>query len=64
MKEIGQAFKLPEFRNINIFILLTGLLVPSFNSFEYYFFMDILNISMWTYSMLTVLGFGALLIGT
>ena len=64
LKEVGEAFKLREFRNINIFILLTGFLVPSFNSFEYYFFMDILNISMFTYSMLTVLGFAALLIGT
>lgn len=64
LREVGEAFKLSEFRNVNIFLLLSGLLSPSFNTFEYYFYIDILEISMWTYSLLTVLGFAALLVGT
>lgn len=64
IREVGEAFKMPEFRNINIYILFTGLLVPSFNGFEYYFFMDCLNVSMWTYSLLTVLSFVVMLLGT
>jgi len=64
MREVGEVFKLKEFRNINIYIILAGVVRPSFDSFEYFFYMDILNISMWTYSMLGVMSFGAMLIGT
>ena len=47
-----------------IYLLIGGLLVPSFGSFGYYFMLDVVGISKFTYSMLTVLGFVTLLVGT
>ena len=38
--------------------------MPSFGSFGYYFMLDVVKISKFTYSMLTVLGFFCLFIGT
>ena len=47
-----------------LYLIVGGLLVPSFSSFGYYFMLDVVGISKFTYSMLTVLGFACLLIGT
>jgi len=47
-----------------LFIVIGGFLVPSFGSFGYYFMLDVVKISKFTYSMLTVLGFMCLFIGT
>jgi len=47
-----------------LYLIITGFLVPSFGSFGYYFMLDVVKISKFTYSMLTVLGFACLLIGT
>ena len=44
--------------------MIGGFLVPSFGSFGYYFMLDVVKISKFTYSMLTVLGFFCLFIGT
>ena len=38
--------------------------MPSFGSFGYYFMLDVVKVSKFTYSMLTVLGFFCLFIGT
>ena len=62
--EVLELFKLREFRNTILYFLLTGLTCPSFKSFGYFFYMDVVGLSMFTYSMLGVLGFGALFIGT
>ena len=47
-----------------IYLLIGGLLVPSFGSFGYYFMLDVVKVSKFTYAMLTVLGFLCLLIGS
>mmetsp|Transcript_17214 Transcript_17214/g.23231 ORF Transcript_17214/g.23231 Transcript_17214/m.23231 type:complete len:381 (-) Transcript_17214:117-1259(-) len=62
--EIVEALRLREFRNVVIFIFVTGLVVPTFDSFEYFFLIDEIGLSMFAYSMLTVLGYFALLVGT
>lgn len=43
---------------------MKGVLVPSFGSFGYYFMMDVVKVSKFAYSMLSVLGFCCLLVGT
>jgi hypothetical protein len=45
-------------------MMLTGLLVPSFSSFSYYFMMDVAKVSQFAYSMLGLVGFLCLLAGT
>ena len=47
-----------------LYLVIGGFLVPSFGSFGYYFMLDVVKISKFTYSMLTVLGFFCLFIGT
>jgi len=47
-----------------IYLFLYGLCVPSFSSFGYFFMLDVVELSKFTYSMLTVLGFFCLLIGS
>ena len=56
--------KIPEFYNVIIYLLLSGLLVPNFDSFGYFFLLDVVEVSKFTYSMLTVLTYGCLLVGT
>ena len=63
-REIKEAFAVKEFYSMILYLVITGFLVPSFGSFGYYFMLDVVKISKFTYSMLTVLGFGCLLIGT
>ena len=64
MSEIGQAFTIPEIYCMILYLLLYGLVVPSFSSFGYFFMLDVVELSKFTYSMLTVLGFFCLLIGS
>lgn len=47
-----------------LYIMIGGFLVPNFGSFGYYFMLDVVGISKFSYSMLTVLGFACLFIGT
>ena len=47
-----------------LYLFLYGFVVPSFGSFGYYFMLDVVQLSKFTYSMLTVIGFFCLLIGT
>ena len=64
ISEIGQAIKIPAIHNMILYLFLYGLVVPSFSSFGYYFMLDVVQLSKFTYSMLTVLGFFCLLIGS
>ena len=61
--EIGQAFMIREYTSMIIYILLWGLFVPSFGTFGYYFFLNVIGISKFMYAMLIVIGFFCLLIG-
>ena len=63
-QEVKEAFQIPEFYSMILYLVITGLIVPSFGSFSYYFMLDVVGISKFAYSMLTVLGFICLLIGT
>lgn len=59
-----EALKRPVYYRVIMYCIVTGLFSPSFGSFGYFFTMDVLGISKFTYSMLTVLGFVSLLAGT
>ena len=62
--EIQEAFRIKEFYSMILYLLIGGFLVPSFGGFGYYFMLDVVKISKFTYSMLTVLGFFCLAVGT
>jgi len=62
--EIKEGLKIKEFYCLIIYLLVSGFLVPSFGSFGYFFMLDVVGISKFAYSMLTVLSFGCLLVGT
>lgn len=62
--EIVQAFRVRQFSQMIAYLLIGGVLVPSFGSFGYYFMLDVVHVSKFSYSMLTVLGFACLLVGT
>ena len=64
MYEIKEAFKIREYYFIILYLFIGGFLVPNFGSFGYYFMLDVVGISKFTYSMLTVLGYVCLLLGT
>lgn len=59
-----EAFKVREFRNVILYLVASGFLVPSFGTFGYYFMMNTVGVSKFAYAMLTVLGYGCLLAGT
>ena len=62
--EIGEVMKVKEFTSLICYLLIGGFIVPSFGSFGYYFLLDVVKISKFTYSMLTVVGFFCLFAGT
>ena len=62
--EILEALKLREFRNILIYMGLSSIVTPTFGMFDYYFFMDVVKLSKFTFAMLSVFGFITLFIGT
>ena len=45
-------------------MVLGAIFVPSFSSFSYYFMLDEVQLSKFTYSMLTVIAFFCLLLGS
>ncbi len=64
MGEIKEAVKIPEFYRVILFLILSGLAVPSFGTFGYYFMLDVVKLSKFTIAMLSVLGYVCLLIGS
>ena len=46
------AIKVKEFRNIFLWCLLSGLTVPTFGQYQYYFLQDELGIDKFTYGLL------------
>ena len=47
-----------------LYLVLGAITVPSFSSFSYYFMLDEVQLSKFTYSMLTVIAFFCLLLGS
>jgi hypothetical protein len=64
MYEIAEAVKIKEFKNVLLYLLLTGLLIPSFGSFGYYFMLDVVELSKFTIAMLGVIGYFCLMVGS
>lgn len=64
IKEIIQAIKIPVFHRVIIYLILGGILMPSFGSFGYYFMLDVVKVSKFTIAMLGVVGYICLMIGS
>jgi len=47
-----------------LFLILSGITVPSFGTFGYYFMLDVVKLSKFTIAMLSVIGYVCLLIGS
>lgn len=62
--DMQEALRIREFYSMILYLIIGGFLVPNFGSFGYYFMLDVVKISKFTYSMLTVLGFVCLFCGT
>lgn len=56
--------KIPQINRTILFFLLTGVIVPNFGDMGYYFALNIVEFSKFTVSMLSLIGFLALLLGT
>jgi len=61
--QIKYAFTLPQIYKPISFYLLMGITVPSFGDFNYYFIIEVLQISKFVLSLLAIVGFVTLLIG-
>ena len=64
IRDMQEALRIREFYSMILYLIIGGFLVPNFGSFGYYFMLDVVKISKFTYSMLTVLGFVCLFCGT
>lgn len=53
-----------EIRKTVCFLLLTGLVSPSFDEYMYFFQMNVVNFSKYQYALLNVLSFASIFIGT
>ena len=62
--EIKEAFQIKPYYRTILYLVITGLLVPSFGSFDYYFMIDVVGISDSTLSLLGVLGYACSLLST
>ena len=62
--ELGQAFQIKEIYSIIIFMGCYALLVPNFGSFDYYFMLDVVGVTQFQYSMISVLHYFCMFIGS
>ena len=64
MKDLYETIvNVPEYRNIIIYLLLQAFLMPSFGAYGYYFMLDVVKVSKFTFSALRVYEFVGLFIG-
>ena len=52
-----------SFYSIIIYVLLTGVLVPDFSAYDFYFYIDVIEMDNFYFSMLTVLQYIGIIIG-
>jgi len=64
ISEVRQACQLKEYYRVILYLVISALTVPSFSSFGYYFMLDEVKLSKFSYSMLGVLAFVCLLLGS
>lgn len=62
-KIVKDCIKTKEMKNSLLFFVLIGMTVPRFDDFMYYFKTGPAQFSQFTYSLLTLLGAGALILG-
>ena len=53
----------PEIYRMITYMLVTSILCPSFSSFSYFFLLDVVEISKFTYALLNFLGYICLFVG-
>ena len=61
--DIYEIRRIPEIYKVLIYIILRGLLVPSFGDFWYYFVINIKEFTQFEYGMMSVIGNISLMIG-
>ena len=44
-----------QFYSIIVYVLITGILVPDFSAYDFYFYIDVIQMDNFYFSMLTVL---------
>ena len=59
-----KALKISVVYRVLAFIVLNGLLIPSFGSFSYYFLTEELKVSQFSYSMLALVAYASLMVGS
>lgn len=64
LREIREAIKIPQIYRTILFLLLTGIVSPSFGTMFYYFNINEIKFAKSTISLFTVIGYVTLLIGT
>ena len=52
------------FYSVILYLFISGLTVPSFSSFSYYFLLDEVHVTKFMYSMLAVVAYACLMIGS
>ena len=62
--EIKEAFQIRAYYATILYLVIGGLLVPSFSSFDYFFMLDVVKVSNYTLSMLGLLGYACSIVGT
>jgi Na+/melibiose symporter-like transporter len=64
IRQICKALKISVVYRVLAFIVLNGLLIPSFGSFSYYFLTEELKVSQFSYSMLALVAYASLMVGS
>jgi len=64
LKEVKQACSMKAYYSVILYLLIGSIAVPSFSSFSYYFLLDEVHLSKFMYSMLTLLAYICLMIGS
>lgn len=60
---VYEAVKIPEFWGIILFMFLGCLLAPSFDTYTYFFMLDVVGLDKFAFSLFKVLDFVGLFIG-
>lgn len=64
LSEIKEACKMRAFYSVILYLIIGGLTVPSFSSFSYYFLLDEVHVSKFMYSMMTMVAYFCLMLGS
>lgn len=62
--KIWEALQVKEIYSIILFMVFYAILVPNFGAFDYYFMLDVVGITQFQYSMISVLHFVCVFIGS